>query len=116
VLVQGYFITVSGLKSSIFSGDWCARLYGNIGNEITTDDKRKYEVTFDDLPNRTFLLGAGSLRYEGERRKTRARVEENLVASTNNNNDQEDPDLLEDAVQDSNEPSATALRMMLNFF
>jgi hypothetical protein len=27
------------------------------------------------------------------------------VASTNNNNDQEDPDLLEDAVEDFNEPS-----------
>jgi hypothetical protein len=49
-------------------------------------------------------LDAGSLCYEGERRRTRARVEENLVAYTNNNNDQEDPDLLEVAVEDSNEP------------
>jgi hypothetical protein len=69
-----------------------ARLYGKIGNEITTGDKRKY----DDQPNLTFVLDAGSLRYEGERRRTRTRVEENLVASTNSNNDQEDPDLLKD--------------------
>jgi hypothetical protein len=43
-------------------------------------------------------LDAGSLRYEGERCRTRAR-------STNNNNDQEDADLLEDTVEDSNESS-----------
>jgi hypothetical protein len=45
-----------------------------------------------------FFLDADSLLYEGEHRKTRARIEENLVTSTSNNS-QEDSELLEDSVK-----------------
>jgi hypothetical protein len=70
---------------------------------------------FDDLPNRTFVLDASSLRYEGESCRTRARIEEDLVASTNDNSDQEDPDLLEDAVDDFDEASEDEIDLAWEF-
>lgn len=59
----------------------------------------------DDLRNRTFVLDACSLRYEGERRRSRTPVQENLTIPVISNDDQADPDWLEDAIKDFDEPS-----------
>jgi hypothetical protein len=52
-----------------------ARLYSSTNNKISTSGERIYEIMFDDLPSCTFLLDAGCLLYEDERRRICIRVD-----------------------------------------
>ncbi|KAL1935212.1 hypothetical protein VTP01DRAFT_4352 [Rhizomucor pusillus] len=81
-----------------------ARLFGTIQAEIMDGATKKYEIAFDVLPNRTFILGAGSEKYEVPRR-TPARTLQDVTNGSVNSRDQEDPDLLEDAFDDVEEES-----------
>ncbi|CEP09190.1 hypothetical protein [Parasitella parasitica] len=81
--------------------------YGTTGNEVVGSGNRKrFEVRLDALPDRTFVFDGGCLKFRGERaRQTAARVEETpaAVQQSNEGSDREDPDLLEDAVEEEME-------------
>ncbi|CEP19332.1 hypothetical protein [Parasitella parasitica] len=81
-------------------------LYRTTGNEVGGSGYRKrFEVRLDALPDRTFVFDGGCLKFRGEgARQTAARVEETLaVQQSNEGSNGEDPDLLEDAIEEETE-------------
>lgn len=88
------------------------RLYGTTGTEIVGPNGRSFQMFLDQVTDRPVILGAGCLRFEGERPQAPWQTATTSTVRQSTVDEEEDEDNLEDAVDSSDDSSEEEIDML----